>query len=86
MLSQDEQKGNHLNNEKTDDIYNCLFSKQTVAYRSSLKLKTLSLLEEEHGLRRLATLQPSQLSTHSYHVNTLVFWCAYILNQPHTRY
>lgn len=39
MLSQDVQKGNNLNNEKTDYIYNCLFSKQTVAYRSSLEIE-----------------------------------------------
>lgn len=72
---------------KKQMTYTTVYFQNKLLHTGALwKLKTLSLLEEEHGLRRLATLQPSQLSTHSYHVNTLVFWCAYILNQPHTRY
>lgn len=41
LVSQDVQKGNNLNNEKTDAIYNCLILKQTVADRSSLETENL---------------------------------------------
>lgn len=55
MFSQDVQKGNNLNNETTDDIYNCFFSKQSVAYRSSLEIANLAFVRG--GIQRLATLQ-----------------------------